>query len=117
MATPSNAEITIIGDGMTIEGTLTVKGDVRIGGKIIGKVKVDGKTIMSPSGMVEGEIATRTAEIANRVKGDVITQEQLVLKRSAVIEGDIVTPTIVVEEGAQMMGACHVGVSRKPSAG
>ena len=102
-------DVTIIGTGMHIEGTLKVQGDVRIGGKIIGQVKVDGKVIMTQEGVVEGEIVSKTAEIAHKLQGDLTVSESLILRNTALIEGDIQSPRLTVEEGAKLIGSCKIG--------
>ncbi len=109
----ATGEVTIIGRGMNIEGTLHVRGDARIGGKVVGQVKVDGKVITTLESLVEGEIVSATADIAHRVKGDITVTKHLLLRKTAVVDGDIQTPRLSVEDGAQLLGMCSVG--RPPS--
>ncbi|MEM1270980.1 MAG: polymer-forming cytoskeletal protein [Bacteroidota bacterium] len=106
-------DITIIGRGMQIEGTLKVKGDVRIGGKIVGQVKVDGRVITTPEGVVEGEIESSTAEIANKVAGDVTVRDHLILRSTAVVQGDVNAPRLTVEDGAKISGRMQVGMNNQ----
>lgn len=102
-------QVNIIGQGTVIEGGITANSDVRVSGKVIGNITVDGKTVITPEGVVEGEIRSAHADIAGRVNGEVIISERLVLKGSAVVEGNIHTSKFVIEDGASFSGNCHMG--------
>ena len=102
-------QVNIIGQGTVIEGGLKAKSDVRISGKVIGNVNVDGKTVVTPEGVVEGEVRSSQADIAGRVDGEVFVSERLVLKTSAVVEGNIHTAKLVIEDGATFTGTCDMG--------
>ena len=102
-------QVNIIGQGTVIEGGLKASSDVRISGKVIGNVNVDGKTVVTPEGMVEGEIRSSHADIAGRIEGEVFVQDRLVLKNSAVVNGDIHTAKLVIEDGATFTGTCNMG--------
>lgn len=112
----------IIGASTTVEGTLRSSGNVNISGTVDGNVEVEGRTMVMPGGVVEGELATTSAEIAGTVRGRVVVKERLVLKASAVVDGDIATGKLVVEDGATFNGQCQMGAgagdrSSKPSGG
>jgi cytoskeletal protein CcmA (bactofilin family) len=108
-APPAPGQVNIIGQGTVIEGGLKAKSDVRISGKVIGNVNVDGKTVVTPEGVVEGEVRSTHADIAGKVDGEVFVSERLVLKNSAVVEGNIHTPKLVIEDGATFSGTCDMG--------
>lgn len=99
----------IIGASTTVEGTVRSKGNVNVSGTVNGNVEVDGRTMVMPGGVVEGEVETTSAEIAGTVRGRLVVRERLVLKASAVIDGDIVTDKLVVEDGATFNGECRMG--------
>ena len=103
----------IIGASTTVEGTLRSSGNVNISGTVDGNVEVEGRTMVMPGGVVEGEVVSTSAEIAGTVRGRVVVKERLVLKASAVIDGDIRTGKLVVEDGATFNGQCQMG----PAAG
>lgn len=113
MAKQSNAavsnQINMIGEGTVFEGTLTSESDVRISGRVDGKLEVKGKVIVAQEGSVEGEIKAASLDVAGRVHGEVVVEERVVLKSSAQIEGNIHTARLVVEEGATFNGRCQMG--------
>ncbi|GIV60822.1 polymer-forming cytoskeletal protein [Rhodocaloribacter litoris] len=107
--TPSPAQINMIGEGTVFEGTLRASGDVRVSGRIVGKLIVEGKALVAPEGTVEGELTATNADVAGRVEGQVQVRERLVLRGSAHIEGDVTAARLVVEEGATFDGTCKMG--------
>lgn len=102
-------QVNIIGQGTVIEGGLKASSDVRISGKVIGNVNVEGKTVVTPEGVVEGEVRSSHADIAGKIDGELFVSERLVLKSSAVVEGDIHTGKLVIEDGAKFTGTCDMG--------
>jgi cytoskeletal protein CcmA (bactofilin family) len=106
-------QVNIIGQGTTIEGTLSARSDVRISGRLVGKLRVDGKTVITPEGMVEGEIESTQADLAGHIQGEVAIKEILVLKNTAVVEGNIRTAKLVIEDGAVFSGKCDMSSAGK----
>ena len=102
-------QINMIGEGTVFEGTLTSESDVRISGRVDGKLEVKGKVIVAQEGSVEGEITAASLDVAGRVQGEVVVEERVVLKSSARVEGNIQTARLVVEEGASFNGRCQMG--------
>ena len=99
----------LIGASTTVEGTLRSGGNVNISGTVHGNVEVEGRTMVMPGGVVDGEVVSASAEVAGTVRGQVVVRERLVLKASAVVEGDIRTGKLVVEDGATFNGQCVMG--------
>ncbi len=99
----------IIGTSTVVEGTLRSSGNVNISGTVNGNVEVEGRTMVMPGGVIDGELSSTSAEVAGTVKGRVVVRERLVLKATAVIEGDIRTGKLVVEDGASFNGQCVMG--------
>lgn len=99
----------LIGRSTVLQGTLRSGGNVNISGTVEGNVEAEGRTMVMAGGLVEGEVASTSAEIGGTVKGRVTVRERLVLKATAVIDGDIRTGTLVVEDGAQFNGTCEMG--------
>jgi cytoskeletal protein CcmA (bactofilin family) len=114
MAKPRNnapvppGQVNIIGQGTVIEGGVTANSDLRIAGTVNGNVNVDGKTVVTPEGEVNGEIRSTTGDIAGRVTGEVIIEERLILKESARVDGNLFTSKLVIEEGAVFSGSCDM---------
>ncbi len=102
-------QLSLVGRDTTLEGTLRAEGDVRIGGRVAGTVVTSGRVIIGESGVIDGEVHARTADVAGRVQGDVHVEGRLGLKRTARVEGTVHAGQLVVEEGAHLSGDCEMG--------
>lgn len=102
-------QINMIGEGTVLEGTLRAESDVRVSGRVVGQLDVQGRAIIAQEGTIEGEITATNADIAGSVQGEIRVEERLVLKSTARVDGDIMTDRIVVEEGARFTGECKMG--------
>jgi cytoskeletal protein CcmA (bactofilin family) len=107
--TVQQAGINIIGLGTTIEGNVDAQGDIRIDGKIIGNVVSRGKVVLGTTGVIEGNIIAKNAEVAGETIGKINIEELLILKGTANINGDIATSKLMVETGANFTGTCQMG--------
>lgn len=98
---------TIIGQGFTFTGQLQGLSAIRIEGKIIGNINVDGGVILGEKGSVEGDIITKSAIIFGTVTGNVKTT-QLEIKKTGYVNGEITTDTLEIELGAQYNGKLNM---------
>src|SRR5574340_398864 len=98
---------TLIGEGYVITGELRGASVIRIEGKIIGNVVVEGGSVLGEKGVIEGDIMTKSAIIYGTVSGNVKTT-QLEIKKSGYVSGDIVTETLQIELGAQYNGKLNM---------
>ena len=94
---------TIIGEGYVFTGELRGPSVVRIEGKIIGNVNVEGGVVLGEKGIIEGDIITKSAIIYGTVNGN-IRSTQLEIKKTGHVNGDIITDTLEIELGAQYNG-------------
>ena len=99
---------TIIGKDSMIEGTIKVQGGVRIDGAVRGRISASESLAVGDSGMVEAELAVKTAVIGGKVFGNIFAQDKIELQSKAVVEGDVTTKNLVVEEGAVFHGRCNM---------
>ena len=99
----------VIGNGTTFKGDIESNGDIRIDGKLLGSVKSNGKVSVGPTGIIEGDIFCKQADIAGNVKGNVKTEELTALKSTSVVEIDLATKQLLIEVGAQFTGKCVMG--------
>jgi len=106
---PGPVQINMIGEGTEVEGTLRAQDDIRISGRIIGSLIVEGKAIIAAGGEVDGDVRGADADVAGIVKGEISVKGRLLLKSTARVEGTIRTTRLIVEEGAIVEGKCEMG--------
>ena len=99
--------ITLIAPGTKVEGDvhfdnqLFVKGEVR--GNVLAE-KPEAHLIVSPEGLVAGEIKAPSVVINGRVEGDVYATSRLELATGAQVKGDLCYALIEMQLGAQVEG-------------
>src|SRR5437868_7308989 len=81
---------TIVGEGYIFTGEVQGSSVIRVEGKIIGNVNVDGGVILGEKGSIEGDINTKSAIIYGSITGN-IKASQLEIKKSGYVNGDITT--------------------------
>lgn len=98
----------IIAFGTEFVGEIKSNGSVRIAGKLKGNISLTERLVIDKSGVVEGEISCKVANISGKVDGKLSCAELLELKDTASVHGDIDTTKIIIEEGAIFTGTCQM---------
>jgi len=101
--------INMISEGTLVEGTVRADGDVRVSGKISGKLLAKGKVILTREAIIHGDLHAGSADIAGTVDGDVTVEEKLILKGTGRVDGHMVCGRLVIEEGAAFNGTVQMG--------
>ncbi|MGZ5353218.1 MAG: bactofilin family protein [Actinomycetota bacterium] len=104
MAEQQGGEVTIVGQGAKLEGTVVSAGSLRIDGQIKGQVNADGDVMLSPQSAVEADIRAQNVSVAGRFKGSIVVKGRAEIARGGRVDGNITSKTLVVEEGALFQG-------------
>ncbi len=107
--TPTEAVISVVGPGMTVEGDCETDGSLRIEGTIRGDVRAGKSVVIGKGGLLEGNIYTQDAVVGGRVLGAVYAESRLELQATSKISGEIRAGRIHVEVGAALQGQMAVG--------
>lgn len=112
----SSIPVTYITESTTITADMSSENDVRIAGKVKGKIESRKKIIITETGNVTGSISSPSADISGTIDGDIDATNSLVLRATAKVDGELTTGKIKIEEGAQIKGSFQVGnsTSEKP---
>ncbi len=103
--------ITIISAGTTITGNVQSNGDIRIDGTIHGNLEAKAKILIGASGVIEGNIDGKQADILGRVSGNIRVTDLLHLHGKAFVDGDIFAGKLQIEPSASFNGQCHMGAN------
>jgi cytoskeletal protein CcmA (bactofilin family) len=106
--------VTIISEGVILEGKLNSKGNIRIDGVIKGDIQAAGNVTIGEQGEITGEIKAQVIMIGGKISGTVIANEKIVLESSSNLKGDLITKILVVEEGAVFDGNSTMSNKDKP---
>ena len=101
--------INIIRKGTEIKGDVTCPGDIRIDGTLSGTLVSEGKVVVGNTGVIDGEVKCKNADISGTIKAKIAVKELLQLKSTANILGDINTNKLSIEPGAAFTGSCNMG--------
>jgi cytoskeletal protein CcmA (bactofilin family) len=101
--------INILRKGTEIIGDINCSGDIRIDGILKGTLVSEGKVVVGESGVIEGKITCKNADISGTIKATINVKELLQLKATASITSDINTNKLSIEPGANFTGSCNMG--------
>ena len=105
-------DITIISNGVKLEGKITTSGNIRVDGEIQGDIISQSNVTIGENAQVNGKINASVINIGGKVSGSVSAKEKLVLESKANLKGDIFTKILVVEAGAEFDGKSKMGDSK-----
>jgi len=103
----------VIADGCSFNGTISVSGSIRVDGRFEGKLTVSDTLVIGKTGKVRAEVETKLASIAGNLSGEVNAREGVKLQAGSHFEGNIYTKNLVIEEGVYFDGGCWRSVESK----
>ena len=101
-------EVTVVGQGARLEGTIVSAGSLRIDGQVKGQINADGDVMLSPQSQVEADINAENVIVAGRFKGNITVKGKAELARGGRIDGNITSKTLVVQEGGIFSGQSNM---------
>jgi cytoskeletal protein CcmA (bactofilin family) len=104
---------TFISPNVTVEGTITGSEPVHIEGSINGTIDLGGQLRIGTKARITAKVHAKNITVEGRVDGDISADERVELVASATVDGNIRAPKIVVAEGAKFRGSVDMG-STKP---
>lgn len=95
--------------GTSVEGTLKANSDIRIDGRLNGKLECAGRLIIGGSGVIDGEVDCQNAIIEGKFIGRLNVKELLDIRESADVNGDVSTNKLLIQSGAVFNVNCDMG--------
>ena len=111
-------EMTVVGRGARLEGTLVSAESIRIDGQAKGRIAARGDVILSSDSHVEAEIEAQNVVTGGTLKGS-ITARTMTEVEGGRVEGTIRSKALVVREGAVFSGQASIDLqdARKEAEG
>lgn len=100
---------TTIGKGITIKGDLVGDEDVKIEGKVEGRVQLTQNLVVGQNGVVEADVQAENINIGGTVTGNIMAKNKVEIVASGTMLGDIKAPRVIVAEGAHFKGNVDMG--------
>lgn len=101
-------EISHIASGVLIKGDITCPADVRIDGKIDGKIQSSGRVVVGETAEIKGTILCDMLDFWGNMDGDIFVRNTLSLKAGSTVKGNINIHKLQVEMGATLDGFCKM---------
>ena len=112
-ATRRDGGFTTIGKGITIRGELVGDEDVKIEGRVEGKIQLAKNLVVGQAGIVEADVEAENINIGGTVTGNISAKNRVEIVASGTMIGDIKAPRVIVAEGAHFKGNVDMDTSRK----
>src|SRR5207247_4619154 len=64
-----SGEVTIIGAGAKLEGTVVSAGSLRVDGQVKGQISAEGDVMLAPQSQVDADIKAQNVSVAGRCEG------------------------------------------------
>jgi cytoskeletal protein CcmA (bactofilin family) len=103
--------------GVTLEGTLQLKGTFRIDGNVKGNIISEQTVVLGEGAKVEGQIEGNRVVIAGRFDGVIFAKGRVEIEAKGVVTGEVHSPCMVIDPGGIFDGRCHMLASSDASAG
>src|ERR1700675_123565 len=97
-----------IDQGVTLEGTLTVKGTFRVNGNVKGNIISEQTVILGEGAKVEGQIEGNRVVISGRFDGVIFAKGRVEIESKGVVTGEVHSPCMVIDPGGIFDGRCHM---------
>jgi cytoskeletal protein CcmA (bactofilin family) len=98
------SEVTVVGAGAKLEGTIVSAGSLRVDGHVKGNIQADGDVMLSPQSSVEADIRAENLSVAGRFHGSIVVKGRAELARGGRIDGNISAKSLVIQEGGVFNG-------------
>jgi cytoskeletal protein CcmA (bactofilin family) len=100
----ADSEVTVVGQGAKLEGTLVSAGSLRVDGHVKGQINAEGDVMLSPQSQVEADIRADSVTVAGKFKGNIFVKGKAELARGGRVDGNITSKVLVVQEGGVFCG-------------
>lgn len=107
--TERDTKESLIGAGLTIEGTIEGTGHVRIAGRFHGDVHVQGDLTIEEGAKVVGGVRANTVTISGELEGNIEAATRVELLATGVLNGNLTAGSLTVAAGSRMRGQVEFG--------
>ena len=92
-----DSDISAVGRGARLEGTLVSAGSLRVHGHLKGEISVKGEVVVSTDSVVEANITAGSISLAGRINGNLTAPGVVSLPLQSRVEGDAHAGSVTVQ--------------------
>ncbi|MCA9706473.1 MAG: polymer-forming cytoskeletal protein [Myxococcales bacterium] len=100
----------VLGQRITVRGTLTGEEDLVVEGRVEGSVSLAGHLVVAVGGVLEADLDVQSVEVHGEVRGDIVASESITIDKGAFVAGNVRAPRVIIHDGAQFQGAVEMEV-------
>src|SRR5512132_258901 len=89
MSDRDERDVSVVGRGANVEGSLVTTGSLWIAGRIKGVISVDGQVPVAPDSEVEADIKAGSINLAGRVNGNLLASGSVELPAQSQVNGHV----------------------------
>ncbi len=105
-------QTSIIAQGCKFEGTIEIRGALRIEGEFKGIIATPESLVVGKTGVVRASVKVKNAIVGGQFFGDIVAENKVELQSGSHLEGDITTKRLVIDEGVFFEGKCSMGAGQ-----
>jgi len=105
----------VIGEGVSMNGKMTVDGTLIIHGEFEGSINCTEQLIVGKTARVKADLEVGSATIGGWVEGRVFAKERVELETSSHLKGDVHAKSFVIQDGCFFQGNCTMGEAHDAS--
>ncbi len=95
----------LVGKSIVIRGEVNGEGDLRVEGRIEGRVSLPAHRLEVAAGAeIRADICGKEIEVRGRVEGDVYASQAIVVRRVGELEGNLHAPRVALDSGCKFRG-------------
>lgn len=99
---------TVIGPGVSLEGSVASEGDIVIDGQLKGEVKAAGHVIVGVNAEIQAPVEAASLKVAGHLKGNVVAAGEVTITATGNLAGDVVASGLAIEPGGVFNGRSRI---------
>jgi cytoskeletal protein CcmA (bactofilin family) len=112
-----SSEETVIGENISIEGTVLADEDIIIEGRMKGTIETKSHCItIGPKGHIEADVDAQDVVISGMMAGNIIARNKVQINKEADFTGRITAKRIAIEDGAYIKATIELEKEEKQKA-
>jgi cytoskeletal protein CcmA (bactofilin family) len=104
----STKTTSFVAEGTELIGTLTIKGGIRIDGRVKGDIRSESVVYLGDTAKVDANIDAEAVISSGKIKGDISSAKHVSISNPGSINGSIETQELVLEKGVFFDGSCKI---------
>ncbi len=97
-----------LSEGTELNGKLTIKGGIRIDGKVKGEIQSGSVVMLGDSARIRADIHAEAVISSGQVEGNIFSAQHVQISNPGSIKGSIQTRELVLEKGVYFDGSCKI---------